>query len=263
MISNALVVPILLYAAIVYPSEIPNITLVAAGWLIFGRTMALKAVTLVRVTSSSGETERVSPARAWAASLGTLTFASGVILQRWDLVLVGVVYSYITAAAMWENLRARLPYLYDPWSEEVPVPPTLMNAMIGISVLVDLGAISTSIMFVMLGEKNMGLAQAVGSGICSAVVTILMLCYLEKRGITLGALLNWNSLEPQPIAGWKATFAGIVGGVCLGTLALGYLCVLEFIPFTATLLKQMALGRQLHPDLWLSYAFCALCRPGD
>ena len=66
-----------------------------------------------------------------------LTFALGVVTRQWNLAIVGIVFSWITAAAMWQNFRARLPYLYDPWSETLPPPPTLMHAMVAISLLVD------------------------------------------------------------------------------------------------------------------------------
>ena len=45
-----------------------------------------------------------------------LTFAIGVMTQQWHIAVMGIVYSWVTAAAMWQNFRARLPYLYDPWS---------------------------------------------------------------------------------------------------------------------------------------------------
>ena len=51
-----------------------------------------------------------------------LTFAIGIVTGAMELAIIGIVYSYITAAAMWENFRARLPYLYDPWSEKLPRP---------------------------------------------------------------------------------------------------------------------------------------------
>jgi hypothetical protein len=99
--------------------------------------MAEKTVTLVNVTSSSGEREKIPMGRQWAAQLGMLTFCVGVLTQQWNIAVVGIVYSYITAAAMWQNFRARLPYLYDPWSEKLPPPPTLMHEMVAISILVE------------------------------------------------------------------------------------------------------------------------------
>ena len=88
---------------------------------------------------------------AWAAQLGMLTFAIGVLTQQWHIAVMGIVYSYVTAAAMWQNFRARLPYLYDPWSEELPPPPTLMHAMIAISILVEGGAVVMGIVLAIAG----------------------------------------------------------------------------------------------------------------
>jgi hypothetical protein len=126
--------------------------------------MAEKSVTLVTITSSSGETERIPKVHRWAAQLGMLTFAIGVITAQWQLATVGIVYSYLTAAAMWQNFRARLLYLYDPWSERLPKPPTLMRAMISISVLVEAAAILSAPML-LAGRQYLGVALAFGYGV--------------------------------------------------------------------------------------------------
>src|SRR5215470_10050834 len=59
MISTALVVLVLCYAAYVFPNEIWKIVIVGVAWYFFGRSMAEKSVTLVTVTSSSGEQEKI------------------------------------------------------------------------------------------------------------------------------------------------------------------------------------------------------------
>jgi hypothetical protein len=114
MVATAVVVLILAYAAFLFPSQIWKIALVTVGWYFFGHSMSLKRVTLVSVTSSSGQPERVPWGRRGAAQLGMLTFTIGVVTQQWYVAVMGIVYSYLTAAAMWQNLRARLPYLFDP-----------------------------------------------------------------------------------------------------------------------------------------------------
>jgi len=134
LISSGMVALVLCYAAFLFPAETGKILLVGIGWFFFGRSMAEKSVTLVTITSDSGEVQKIPWGRRGAAQLGMLTFAIGVLTQQWHIAIMGIVYSYITAAAMWENFRARLPYLYDPWSEKMPPPPTLMNAMIAISI---------------------------------------------------------------------------------------------------------------------------------
>ena len=137
LISCAVVVPLLLVTAIRFPGDAHKVAIIALLWAAFGRSMAEKTVTLVSVPASSGEAEPVPRGRRWAASLGTFTFGIGILTQRWPIALAGVVYSWLTAAALWQNFRARLPYLFDPWSERLPPPPTLMHAMIAISAMTE------------------------------------------------------------------------------------------------------------------------------
>src|SRR5262249_32635258 len=101
MISSGVVALILCYAALRFPANVWQIALVGIGWFVFSRSMAEKSVTLVTVPSSSGEREPIPWGRRWATQLGMLTFAIGVLTQRWHIAVMGIVYSYITAAAMW------------------------------------------------------------------------------------------------------------------------------------------------------------------
>ena len=96
---------------------------------------------------------------------------------------MGIVYSYLTAAAMWENFRARLPYLYDPWSETLPPPPTLMHAMIAISTLVEGGAMLTGIVVALAGRENIAVAQAMRYGMCAMIVSFGLSSFLSNRGV--------------------------------------------------------------------------------
>src|SRR5262245_31973874 len=174
MIASGMVAIVLGYAAYLYPANIWNIVLVGIGWFFFGRSMAEKTVTLVRVTSSSGEREPVSRGRQWAAQLGMLTFAIGVLTQQWQLAVVGIVYSYLTAAAMWENFRARLPYLYDPWSEKLPPPPTLMHAMIAIAAMTE-GIALVRILLLVFRVKNIWAAQSSAYAAAACITCYVML----------------------------------------------------------------------------------------
>ena len=140
LIASVIVALALCYAAFLYPDAAWKIALIGVGWYFFGRSMADKAVTLATVTSESGERQRIPAGQQWATLLGMLTFSIGVLTQQWTLAVAGIVYSVMTAAAMWQNFRARLPYLYDPWSETLPKPPTLMHAMIAISCLAEAAA---------------------------------------------------------------------------------------------------------------------------
>jgi len=170
LISSGIVALVLLFACIRFPESTWKIALVGIGWFFFSRSMAEKTVTLVTVTSSSGEPEKIPSSRRWAASLGMLTFAIGICTQRWQIAIMGIVYSYLTAAAMWQNFRPRLPYLYDPWSEKLPPPPTLMHAMIAISILVEGGAVLTGLAMIPFGAKNIAVVQSVVYCVCAGVV---------------------------------------------------------------------------------------------
>src|SRR5262249_20435386 len=124
MLATVIVGGVLFFTALRFPVDAWKVLLVGLGWWAFGRSLAEKTVTLVTAPGASGEAEPVLRWRQWAAMLGTLSFGSGVLLQNWHLATTGVVFSWLTAAAMWQNFRARLPFLYDPWSEQLPPPPT-------------------------------------------------------------------------------------------------------------------------------------------
>ena len=250
VIASAIVALVLCYAAIRFPNDVWQIALVGAGWFIFSRSMAEKAVTLVTVTSSSGEPEKISWGRRWATQLGMLTFSIGVLTQQWQLAVVGIVYSYITAAAMWENFRARLPYLYDPWSEKLPPPPTLMHAMIAISVLIEAGAVFTGVVIGFAGRENLAIAQAIGYGICAIAVSIGVSNFLSNRDVSWHDIWFWRPAgvttenSPADASGLfsRKSLLGLVqgalGGIILGLLARGYLAILQRIPASAEIIRR-------------------------
>jgi membrane protease YdiL (CAAX protease family) len=270
LISSGLVAIVLCYAAYLYPADIWKIALVGIGWFIFGRSMAEKAVTLVTVTSSSGEQEKVPRGRQWAASLGMLTFSIGVLTEQWSLAVVGIVYSYITAAAMWQNFRARLPYLYDPWSEKIPPPPTLMHAMIAISILVEGGAVITGVFAAFAGRDGIALAQAFGYGTCAIIVSLGVSNFLGNRGVEPRQIWNWKAGADGESGPWWGAdknhlgeFAlllllGAAGGLALGLLATGYTAVLQHIPASAEILRKSQEQMAKIPNLKLSYAIMAI-----
>lgn len=263
-ISSGLVVLVLGYAAWMFPRAIWKIALVGAGWYFFSRSMAEKSVTLVTVSSESGETERVPSGRRWAAQLGMLTFAIGVLTGQWQLAIIGIVYSYITAAAMWQNFRARLPFLYDPWSEKLPQPPTLMHAMISISILVEAAALVSAIMLAVVGRMHLAAVQAFSYGLSAIVISLLVANFLSRRDVRMQDIWVWRAEGEQTdeSASWlrrygladgrtaPALLMGACGGVALGLLAHGYTFVLRHIPSTAEILreseKQMAMVSNLH-----------------
>ena len=199
MISSALVASVLLCSCFFFPHDLWKIALVGLGWYVFARSMAEKSVTLVTLVSESGEAQKVPTGRRWAAQLGMLTFAIGVCTQQWNLAIVGIVYSWMTALAMWENFRARLPFLYDPWSERLPQPPTLMHSMIAISALVE----GSSVLMVaglalchvsgLNGPAAQAFARTLSYAASAVTVAICYTNFLSNRGVTADRIWRWSS----------------------------------------------------------------------
>ncbi|RFB81050.1 CPBP family intramembrane glutamic endopeptidase [Methylovirgula sp. 4M-Z18] len=264
MIASCVVLPFLFYAAWLYPANSWQVGLAGLGWFFFARSQAQKAVTLAKVTPESGEITKTPTGRQMATMLGTFSFAVGVFTQQWVIAVAGIVYSYLTAAAMWQNFRARLPFLYDPWSEKLPQPPTLMHAMIAISALVEIGAMIAAMFVVFLGHDGSGVALAFGYGVSSVSVALAMGRFLSKRGIAqrdiwfwpkdnrAPAHIRWTILTAQSALG---IMIGALLGSVLGLAALGYLDVLQHIPFTADILAEAQKRAAEIPHLRMAYVF--------
>lgn len=271
MIASALVGIVLLIACWMFPHQAWKIGLLGIAWFLFARSMAEKAVTLVTIVSESGEPQKIPRGRVWAAQLGMLTFAIGVTTQQWHLVIVGIVYSWITAAAMWENLRARLPYLYDPWSEQLPPPPTLMHAMVAISILVECTAILTATTYAVGGTGMMAAVQAFGYALCAIAVSIGMAMFLGRRGVPPSSIWCWRA--ETDAAGGESWFrhyvagrprdllwllGGIGGGLVLALVAHVYIDAVSQIPWAADAIHAARRRMDAVPGMTASYAAIAI-----
>jgi membrane protease YdiL (CAAX protease family) len=272
LISSGLVAIVLCYTALTFKADIWKIALVGLGWFFFARSMAEKSVTLVTLTSSSGETQKVPMGRRWAAQLGMLTFAIGILTQQWQLAIIGIVYSYLTAAAMWQNFRARLPYLYDPWSEKLPPPPTLMHSMVSISILVEVSALLSVPFLFIAGRENLAAAQAMGYAISAIAVSFFVSNFLRERDVRPQDIWCWSPdgdaiEESEPWTrrfglGDRAIIPALLvaasGGVALGLFAHGYQAVLRFLPVTGELIRKSEEQMASIPDFRFWYAIVAI-----
>lgn len=258
MIASALVLVILLAGCWLFPQDAWKIALVALAWFVFARSMAEKAVTLVTVASETGETPKVPAGQRWGASLGMLSFAIGVTTQQWQIAVVGIVFSWITAAAMWENLRARLPYLYDPWSEVLPPAPTLMHAMIAISVLIECVSVITAIAAATGGMETVAAISGVAYGLCAVAVAIGVVRFLRGRDVPLAAVWTWD--RPKGGNPWLDPWlaVGVGGGAALGLAAHGYLAAVRLIPAIDAMMRQSQAQMQSIPGMTQSYAAIAI-----
>ncbi len=298
LISTGIVSLVLGFACYMYPAEAWKIALVGVAWYFFARSMAEKSVTLVTVTSESGEVSKIPSGRRWSTQLGMLTFSIGILSQQWHLAIVGLVFSYMTAAAMWQNFRARLPFLYDPWSERIPPPPTLMHSMVSISIMLEVTSVLTGLFAAFGGKEHMGLAMLFGYGISSVCVSLGTMHFLSNRGVPPGRIWAWPAgAQPTDEYVGEATEArseyyggsilwanyeqkskftlkplienlrtllpwmmvAAVAGLVLGVAAHGYSILLHHLPWTQELLRKSEEEMANHADLHLMYGIMAVC----
>ncbi len=275
-LSSVVVGLVLCYTCYVFPARIWSIALTGIGWFLFARSMAQKAVTLATVTGPSGEAQKIPRGRAWATQLGTLTFAIGVLTRQWPLAIVGIVYSTITAAAMWQNFRARLPFLYDPWSEPLPEAPSLMHAMIAISVLVEGGAVlAGALLFV--GPDSIALTRTMTYAACAAATSLGVAKFLAMRGVSQMEIWFWYHAdrERQLPRSWRHPDAravtmravgrllvclliGVGLGLMLGLLGRGYIALLHQLSWTAASLDRSNAQMDAVPHLRAAFFVMAV-----
>jgi membrane protease YdiL (CAAX protease family) len=239
IIVNGIVGLILAAALFIFPSDAWRIGLVAVGWVVFSHSLAEKSVTLVMAPSSSGEMERPPAGRQWAAMLGTLAFGAGVLMQAWHSAIIGVVFSALTAAAMWQNLRARLPHLFDPWSEKLPPAPTLMHSMIGIAIMVEVVGLVSGIAIATGGAENLWLTRAIAYGAVGIVAWFFMDHFLRGRDVKSADIWHWPQ-EWRRIPSSILNGGAVLAGGLLGAVALVYLFLLQILPFTSGYMQELA-----------------------
>ena len=258
LIASVIVGLVLCYAAVRFPQSVWQIALVGVGWFLFARSMADKAVTLVTITSPSGDAEKIPWARRWATQLGMLTFAVGILSRQWTIAFSGVVFSSMTAAAMWQNFRARLPYLYDPWSERLPPPPTVMHAMIAVSLLVEGGAMLTGVAVGLGAGSTIAVLRPVFYAISSIIVCVGVWIFLDGRGVPLRDILNWPAKTGLVSGLTPSLAAGAGGGLLLGLFGRGYLALLQLFPSAAEMIQRSQQQMTQVHGLYLSYALVAV-----
>lgn len=254
--SNAAVGLVLAFAIARFPTDWWKVALVGAGWWFFGRSLAEKSVTLVAAPTSSGEPEPVPKSRQWSAMLGTFAFGTGVMTQNWHLAILGVVFSALTSAAMWQNFRARLPFLFDPWSEKMPQPPTLMHSMIAVAVMSEAIALVSIPILLFVGIENAWTARTIAYAVVALVTFIIMDSWLSGHGVPTKHIIRWEERAHRsgPIPMLCSYGGATVIAVALGLAAVGYTWVLTLVPQWAEPLAQQAELMRSHPGqkLWLA-----------
>lgn len=246
MLANGIVGIAFAATLLVFPADWWKILLVALGWVIFSRSLAEKSVTLVTAPSSSGEVERPPAGRQWAAMLGTLAFGSGVMTQSWHTAILGVVVSALTAAAMWQNLRARLPFIYDPWSEKLPQAPSLMHSMIGVTIMVEVMAVITGIALGVGGLDALWKARAIAYGLVGLAAWGVMAGFLNGRGVSQKDIWQWNREGGHTVPPLISVSGAVIAGVVFGGVAALYMLIAQVFPSVQEQMSQM--HDQLHTE---------------
>jgi membrane protease YdiL (CAAX protease family) len=230
---------LLLLTAIRFPADGWKVALTGALYALFSLSLSEKSVTLVTAPSSGGEPEPVPGGRRWATMLGTFTFGLGILTQQWHVAIYGVVFSWGSAAAIWQNFRARLPFLFDPWSERLPPAPTLMHAMIAITALVELTTIATAFFRFALGPAALVVGRSIAYGACAFIVFLVMNYWLSERKVPPGQIWRWDGAPLRSARGALGLFGGVMFGLILASGALGFGVLLEQLPSLSAPLRQL------------------------
>jgi membrane protease YdiL (CAAX protease family) len=199
---------------------------------------------------------------------------------------------------MWQNFRARLPYLYDPWSEQLPPPPTAMHAMVAISVMLEVTSILTAIIAAFGGKDNLGIAMLFGYGISSVAVSFFTMKFLYERNVPPSRIFNWpagalatEALPDEESEAQTENYSGSIlfaeykekpkftlkpllanltvllpwiamgaftGGL-LGMLAHQYVVLLHHLPWVGDILRQTEEKMASQPDVRQAYGILAVC----
>lgn len=256
-ISSLVVGAVLFVTVLRHPSAALGIAGVALAWIVFAHSIAKKVVTRAMPSTESGEAQGALPGRDWVVALGTLAFAIGVMTRQWPLAIVAVVLSQLTAAAMWQRLRFRLPFPLDPWSELRPEPPTLMHAMVAISGLVDGGAVFTGVV-VAVFRTGPAIVFPIAYGLVAAGVALTAWQLLARRGVALLQIWLWphvagsshprRRVTPAP----EALLTALVVALVVGTVGCLYVEALDQLAGRLRLEQLFGAAPGGHPGLRIS-----------
>jgi membrane protease YdiL (CAAX protease family) len=261
LLANGIVAIAFAAALVFFPADTFKILLVGMGWIVFSHSLADKAVTLVTAPSSSGEMEPAPAGRQWAAPLGTLSFGSGVLTQNWHAAFAGMVFSSLIAAAMWQDLRARLPFLFDPWSEKLPQAPTLMHALIGVTILVEVMSICTGLSLAFGGVDVLYKARAIAYGVVGFAAWAGMESFLSRRGVSQKGIWHWNHPGTDPWPSRLAVPGGIAAGVLLASVAAFYLRIAQALPGVEEQVRTMHDTLAVRGNWWWMFLLAVAFAP--
>jgi membrane protease YdiL (CAAX protease family) len=205
-----------------FPGDALPIALAAVSWVAFSLALARKSVTLVQVPTSSGEIDRTPQARQWVVFLGTMSFSGGLLTGNWHAMVLGLCFSILSAAALWQDLRVRLPHLFDPWSEPIPEAPTLLHSLLAILGMVEAVAIIGFVARAFAAPPLQWMVTTVTYGVVGGITWMIVSLFLSGRGVRPESLWIWEQGGPSMPGTLRRIVVGVGLGAILGAAALGY-----------------------------------------
>ncbi|MCB1601854.1 MAG: CPBP family intramembrane metalloprotease [Xanthomonadales bacterium] len=231
----------LVVVGILNPEQSLKIALIGICWIASGAMTAMKAVTVFPTFSPAGEVMPMQASRSLAVSAGNMIFAIAVFTGNWALAFAGLLMNCVFTAALWTEFRAHVAYLFDPDSEPVQVPPTMVSALIAIVVHLEVVAVLTAILAGFLHEPTSATAFLYASTISALAVTFFVWRWHRQRGVGLRDILMPVPMQVSTLA-WAA--AALILAGFLGLAARGYLWLLgQFGP--AAWIDQLEANRIL------------------
>ena len=203
----------------------PSLVLGLVGVVIY----AFVATALGALGTNALETEptrRVQVTMVYLFMLLASLFAYALYAPSWWSKLAQVVLSGLLAFALLQKVRDRAPYLLDPNAEP---PPTVAVAD---------GVIAALIFFVTQGL----LVLAFRAADCAPGASLLFAFAGAGVLATVSTLLGfWSARLPKlldtlgfraPAQGWpRAVLSGLFGGLAASAIAMGYLFIVQRVPF--------------------------------
>jgi membrane protease YdiL (CAAX protease family) len=205
-----------------------KILLIALAWPLFGLSVAEKAVTLIRTPSHSGESEALSQSQVWVAGLGNLTFAIALFMGQWSLAMAAIAMNWVFAGALWQGFRQRLMYLFDPDSQPAVRPPTILSSVIASVGMMELGVVLSIPLLMFAGKELLSFAHTMGYGVAAALVCLAVWRWHRKHDVDLGDIIFLDGARPSTSL---ACLGGAAAGTLLGVLGIGYMMLLQLLPW--------------------------------
>ncbi len=155
-------------------------------------------------------------------------FGYAIYAPSWWTQAAQLVLSCLLAYALWQKVSDHAPFLLDPVAKP-PAQVSLADGLIAVLAFFVLqGLIS---LFATLALKlEPGPALTIAFGASGAIVACLALHAFWRRRVphladVLGLALPW-----QYGSRWRGLVIGLVGGLVAGSVALGYMLVLDSVP---------------------------------